>query len=367
MFTEPFVVYEISINYRTELQAHSLSNVGSVSTWTQPRRQLLADGTEVDAISGNIMKHYHAVLAAEYFQAMGLQLCPACAARDGRRIAALIKQADYANPEIGRVLSECPLCDTHGFLVTGKNATDDVNSSQNGATPTNKVLNPGHTGPSLPGGRKNKRGKGKENDETGSTQARQKVSKHSLVEYSFGLALPERQSETLQLHNRMGEEEGAMMLLWQPGRSACYGMCIRYKCVGVGVDTDKWTVAVTDEQERIQRHRAILAALRDCILSPSGAMTATKLPHLTGLAGAIVVQMTVGRAPLCSPLKPDYISELVTMENSTRRVLTFETMRQFNQLMDNLIETSQPHLPVPRSPQPAFGTIAAETKGDGTK
>jgi hypothetical protein len=132
--------------------------------------------------------------------------------------------------------------------------------------------------------------------------------------------------------------------------------------MGVGVDTDKWTVYVTDEYERVQRHRVILAALRDCILSPSGAMTATKLPHLTGLAGVIVVQMEVGRAPLCSPLNPDYVSELVAMENKTRRVLTFETMSQFNQLMDNLIETSRPYLPVPRSPQSVAEIAAVAAK-----
>ncbi len=46
---------------------------------------------------------------------------------------------------------ECGLCDTHGFLVTAKNAAGN-----------------------------------------GATQARQRLCKHSLIEFSFALALPAR-------------------------------------------------------------------------------------------------------------------------------------------------------------------------------
>src|SRR4051812_33522343 len=83
-------IYELSLNVRATWQAHSLSNAGSNgSNRVFPRRQLLANGTETDAASGNIAKHHHAALLAEYWEAGGGQLCQACADRDARRAGAL--------------------------------------------------------------------------------------------------------------------------------------------------------------------------------------------------------------------------------------------------------------------------------------
>ena len=84
------MVYDMSLNVRTTWQAHSLSNIGTNSIRLLGRRQLLADGTETDACSGRIEKHHHAELLAEYLEANGPQLCPACASRDGRRALAFI-------------------------------------------------------------------------------------------------------------------------------------------------------------------------------------------------------------------------------------------------------------------------------------
>jgi hypothetical protein len=134
------------------------------------------------------------------------------------------------------------------------------------------------------------------------------------------------------------------MLLKKSVRSGRYGLCLRYKSAGVGVDTDRWQIIVADEAERQRRHRAIFA-LRDCILSPDGALTATMLPHLTGLTGAIVLSTQVGRAPIYSPLKEDFVARLAAMENEGRRVHTFETVNEFDALMNDLIEVSKPYLP----------------------
>ncbi len=89
--TEKQAIYELSICARVTWQAHSASNAGNNgSNRLMPRHQLLADGHETDACSGNIAKHHHAVLLAEYLEAAGSPLCLACSARDGRRAAALI-------------------------------------------------------------------------------------------------------------------------------------------------------------------------------------------------------------------------------------------------------------------------------------
>jgi CRISPR-associated autoregulator DevR family len=315
------LIYEMSINVRATWQAHSLSNTrtdGSIRLL--PRRQLLADGTETDACSGNIAKHHHAVLLAEYLEAAGVPLCPACRSRDRRGAAALIDLPGYGELTMERILSECGLCDAHGFLVTAKKAASD-----------------------------------------GSTEARQRLSKHSLVEFSFALALPGHHAESQQLATRSGgSKEDGQMLMKRPGRSGEYAFCVRYKPVGVGVDTDHWNVVVGDEDERARRHRAILSALRDQILSPDGALTATMLPHLTGVVGAIVVRSSVGRAPLYSALEEDFMARLTAMAGETCQVFPFETVDAFNAIMNRLIETSHPCLPAPRRSKHEVGRPPAQ-------
>ena len=70
--TKELPIYEMSINVLVSWQAHSLSTAGSNGTnRVLSRKQLLADGTETDACSGNIAKHYHAAVTAEYIDAAG--------------------------------------------------------------------------------------------------------------------------------------------------------------------------------------------------------------------------------------------------------------------------------------------------------
>jgi CRISPR-associated autoregulator DevR family len=293
-------------------QAHGLSNAGdNGSNRLLSRRQLLADGTETDACSGNIAKHHHAVLLAEYQEANGISLCPACRSRDGRRAAALVEHPDYKrNLTLQRVLQECGLCDAHGFLITAKKASKD-----------------------------------------GATEARQRLSKHTLIEFSFALALPDQHAESMQVFTRVGDsKDDGQMVMKMPTRSGQYALCVRYKCVGIGVDTDSWVIALDDAVERTKRHRAILEALRDQMLSPSGALTATMLPHLSGLSGAIVIRQVAGRAPIYSPLEPDFVTCLESLASDSCRVVCFGTVDEFNTEMNKLVETTEPSLPIRSSP-----------------
>lgn len=297
-------IYELSLNVRVTWQAHSLSNAGSNgSNRVFPRRQLLADGTETDATSGNIAKHHHAAVLAEYLEANGGQLCPACAARDARRAAALADDP-VATGSMATILA-CALCDTHGFLITAKKAAGEIFE-------------------------------------------RQRWAKASLIEFSPALALPHSHFESTQLLTRMGNEMGdGQMIFKVPSRSGQYALGVRYKAVGIGVDTFRWELCIHDEAERLRRHRAILSALRDQMLSPSGAMTATMLPHLTDLQGALVVRNQVGRAPLYSSLEQDFIQQLeqTGQHEKTGQFLPFDSVSQFSEQMQRLIENSYPCTP----------------------
>lgn len=266
-------IYEMSLNIQIGWVAHSLSNRGSDGTnETYPRQQSLADGTRTDAISGSILKHEHADVLTQYHMAAGMPLCPACAVKNSQRVAVLFERGDYTDTLIDDILQSCAMCDTHGFLVTGKNAD-------------------------------------------GNSQARQRLSKSSIVEFTYALALPGQHSQTPQPHSRAGQADGAgQMLMKKYARSGQYALGIRYTPALIGVDSDTWEIMLDDEAERSRRHRSVLEALRDLMLSPSGAMTATMLPHLTGLYGTVVVKSSAGRAPMYSALESDFVERLAGLE-----------------------------------------------------
>jgi CRISPR-associated protein Cst2 len=297
-------VYELSLNVRVAWQAHSLSNAGNNgSNRTMPRRQLLANGIETDACSGNIAKRYHVALLTEQMMSRNIHLCTACAVGDGRRAS--------VNPvnDMATIL-QCGMCDTHGFLVTGK--------------------------------------KGGEEGEI-----RQRLSKHSLVEFTMALALPESAAESVQLFTRQaarneGEssEENGQMLFKKSVRSGEYAQCVRYKAAGVGVDTEIWQVVILDEQERLKRHQAILTTLQDQVQSPSGAMTATLLPHLTGIQGVVAIKTTAGRAPLYSPLAQDFMTHLEQLAMETCLIFPFHNLTEFHLIFQRLLAESFPVQPV---------------------
>lgn len=325
LIESPISIYDLALTVRVSWQAHSLSTAGSNGTnRVMPRQQMLANGQETDACSGNIAKHHHSMLLAEYMEASKVPLCPACCVRDARRIAALMDRPEYKEAKIEQILQNCGLCDAHGFLVTAKRPKRQEKQKKQGG----------------------ENGEESENEEAEEQEdIRLRRSKHTLVNFSFALALPDRHAMTQQTYTRIADsKEEGQMLMKMPTRSGDYALQIRYHCVGVGVDTDKWQVAITNQQQRILRHVAILSALRDSLLSPDGAMTATMLPHLTGLQGAVVVRQ-VGRAPLYSGLVDDFVAHLQALEDETCQVYPFETVESFHSVMNGLIKHSSPAFP----------------------
>jgi hypothetical protein len=306
--SSPSLLYEISLNLRVAWHAQSLSNAGNNgSNRLLPRRQLLAGGTETDACSGNIAKHFHAMLLAEYLEAAGCPLCPA-----RHQLVMDAELPHFSTRPTARHSPSSRSCVTVPSVMPMAFSSPAKRLPVMAAPPLANV-----------------------------------ESKHSLIEFSFALALPDHHAETIQLMTRIGDsKDDGQMLMRMTARSGEYALCIRYKCAGIGLDTDKWTRIIADEQERGRRHRAILTTLRDCLLSPQGALTATMLPHLTGLRGAIAICPHAGRAPIYSALQDDFITRLCALHSETCLVLPFETIDAFHLHMRDLIEHTHPALPM---------------------
>lgn len=302
---ERIPVYSMAIVARITLQAHSASNSTVNGSTLLPRTQLLADNTRTDAISGNILKHDHAYLLTRYFRKIGVGLCPACEKYDGRRAGALVSDPAYKNLTMQRILSECGLCDIHGFLITAKNAASPEEGEDRG-----------------------------------------RLNKSTLIDFGDMLGVPGAQAFSEQIATRIGasKEEGQMLMKYFV-RSAVYALGVRYEGADVGVDTNTGTLIIKNEAERLLRHQAVLATMRDCLLSPKLAKSATLMPHLTNITGVIVIESQVGRAGIYSALQPDFMDRLKAMQNPTRQILSFETVEDFYALMTRLSENSYPAAP----------------------
>lgn len=299
-------VYEISLNLVVEWQAHSLSNSGSQqSNRTLPRQQVLADGSEVDAISGNIAKQRHASILREYLAGYGDKLCSACTVGDPRRASTASELG--AAPSMEDILA-CGLCDTHGFLITGKKGANGVAD-------------------------------------------RSRRCKGSIIDFSMALALPDHYAISQQIFTRRGmnndaDADDGQMIFKLPSRSGRYAMVVRYTCASVGVDSDSRRLVISDEEIRARRHKAILLALRDQILSPSGALTAKLLPHITGLHGALVIRSLPGRVPVYSPLQPNFtkvLRNLCKHQSESCVLHAFDSVVAFSQSIGDLAATSVPY------------------------
>lgn len=306
-------VYEIGISVRIGLDAHSLSNIGNRGNVLLPRKVLLANGIETDALSGASLKHHHAEALAFSLEANGDYLCPACQNHDSLRAAAWVNSPEYSRPDEALTMSQllqCGLCDTHGFLIP------KVEGQQNSV---------------------------------------QRWTKYAVLNYSMGLAIPESFAELNQLHTRQAVKNENAMLFERPSRSGLYGLCIRYIPGWLGVDTRTMEQVLTDEEVRIRRHKLVLNGLRGQLLTPRGATMASMLPHLISLEGAVTIQHDPGNtAPLFSPLDDQYIEILQSFATNSPdvyapEVLTFSDAQTFNEIMIGLMENTLPYARVPQT------------------
>jgi CRISPR/Cas system-associated protein Cas7 (RAMP superfamily) len=128
-------------------------------------------------------------------------------------------------------------------------------------------------------------------------------------------------------------------------RSAEYAYVVRYRAAGVGVDTNRWELHLKKEEDRCLRHKLILSALFDQVLSPDGAKAATLLPHLTSVSGAIVIRTSVGRATSYSALAQDFREMINKLVNDSTKVYLFDDLSGFTEAARYLLDHSVPARP----------------------
>jgi len=324
----PNPIASLSIAARVTLNMHSLNNEGGEGNQIQTRMVDIVDHLgkmhNVNAISGDMLKH---VLMGHFYQqarAQHLSLCQSCQRFNVNRINAdttFIKQQESRSDAdfIDQMLQTCAIDDVAGILVTEKRSLPRKSISEFGWVV------------GLP-----------DTVSTGSYFHAKYVSERSV----------EKRSEDAE-----GQKTGANLgqsIFHRPASSGIYAFVCHLELARIGYNDINQKYAI-DGTERQLRATLLLESLLHTFIELNGAMRSSQLPHLVALEGAITTSAGVIPAPLISPLiggsddKQTYRTQLETIVNAlngTREPVVksqpFENIGDFADTMRQLIDSSSP-------------------------
>jgi CRISPR-associated protein Cst2 len=319
-----FNVASLSISARATLDMHSLNNEGGEGNQIQTRMVAIigADGRmhNVNAISGDMLKHIQAQHFFELAREQGLPLCAGCATFNANRINAdsawLTESAKLSDREaLASLLRRCALDDTAGILITADKR-------------------------SLP--------------------------RKSVVEFGWVVGVPsvvtsdsyfhvkyvnERSKEKVSADAAARDSSGSNLgqaIFHRPASSGIYAIVCHLELGRIGYNDIAQAYEINPE-ERAKRAKAVIQSVLHTFVELNGAMRATQLPHLVKLEGAVTWSASGAiPAPLISPLDETYRDQAkdvaVALNGATNQVQfsDFNSLTKFAQAMRQLVDGAVP-------------------------
>ncbi|HEU5349367.1 MAG TPA: DevR family CRISPR-associated autoregulator [Ktedonobacterales bacterium] len=328
-------VASLSIAARATLDMHSLNNEGGEGNQIQTRMVDIvgADGRmyNVNAISGDMLKHIQAQHFFELARAMQLPLCTGCAQFDANRINAdksWIESMPGSDREaLSVLLRHCALDDTAGILIT----------TGNRSLPRKSVVEFGWVVgiPSL-------------------------VQSESYFHVKYAERGQERRASDAAARQSDGSNLG-QAIFHRPASSGVYALVCHVELSRIGYNDISQTYAI-DEAQRAVRARALLQSVMHTFLELNGAMRTTQLPHLVALEGMVTWSSNNAvPAPLVSPLaggRDDTTAyrtqakEIASALNGTAQPVVaaneFTNLSDFAHLMRRIVDEATPLSALPR-------------------
>lgn len=279
-------IYSLSIASRAILDTHSLNNEGGEGNQIRTRMLDIIghDGElhNVNAISGDMLKHIQTEHLFANIREQGLPLCAGCRQFNANRINAdtawmesIKRKSDVE--AIDSLLTTCVMDDLAGILVTAG-------------------------GRSLP--------------------------RKSVIEFGWVLGLPEstytdsyfhvkyandrsdeqreqdatrRVKENRDTKEKTGGANLQQAIFHRPTSSGIYAIVCNLEFARIGYNDIAQRYAL-NEEERERRGQLLLESLLHTFVQLNGAMRSTQLPHLVSLEGVLSWSTAVQPAPLLSPL-----------------------------------------------------------------
>ena len=331
-------IYSLSLAINATLDMHNLNNEGSEGNQLQTRMVDVvgSDGNlyNVNAISGDMLKHIQAEHFFNLARQRGLPLCAGCQQFNPNRINAdadfIARTKPLKDAEtLDELLRVCATDDIEGILITE-------------------------------GGRS--------------------IPRKSVVEFGWAIGIPD---DTREGHNQnffhvkyateRGEQQrgtdvtkrvdrpkkgepssertgGANLqqaIFHRPASSGKYAIVCHLEFGRIGYNDIRQQYALALE-ERTRRGAALLESLLHTFVQLNGAMRSAQLPHLVALEGAMSYSTTMLPAPLISPLAPDYAQQMAQIGKALGggdgvTVESFGSLGQFAELIQSLTTSAQPY------------------------
>jgi CRISPR-associated protein Cst2 len=373
-------IYEIAILGRMTWNLHSLNNEGTIGNVVEPRTLKLADGTTTDGVSGEMLKHVHATYVWT-LQGDKAKFCPACRVLEPTRAERNpnVIGAGGVQAATEQALTDCILCDLHGFLVQRPTVHRDSTVQFGWAVGLREqVYRDIHqharhaVGEEAREVRDEEVGRG-DGSKKEFTLRHAPVIQRSQTVYVGGMA----QKETIDytLDNASGEmtfttapasevevtadysySTTAQMLYSRPTRSGVYALVSVFQPWRIGLNTVDYTYPAN--LDRQDRYKLALRAYEAMFLRTDGAMTSTRLPHLEGFEGTLAISRINFPVPVVSPLKDSYRSELkklVEASSSEFELKLFDDLSGFITALRKLEDDAPYALEMPNVGEEANG------------
>jgi CRISPR-associated protein Cst2 len=332
-------IYSLSLAINATLDLHNLNNEGNEGNQLQTRMVDIvgADGGlyNVNAISGDMLKHIQAEHFYNLARQRGLPLCDGCKLFNPNRInadsgfIARTKEQKLSDVEtLNELLRVCAMDDIEGILITE-------------------------------GGRS--------------------IPRKSVIEFGWAIGIPD---ETREGHNqsffhvkyapdrstgkrkeeattraKKSEGEGddkigganlGQAIFHRPASSGRYAIVCHLEFGRIGYNDISQSYALSPE-ERTQRGAALLESVLHTFVQLNGAMRSAQLPHLVALEGALAYSTTLLPAPLISPLAgadyPDQMQRIGRALGGGNGVIVeqFDSLGQFAEQIQTLVTSAQPY------------------------
>lgn len=305
---------------RLTINLASLNNEGTEGNATQPRTAVVVrDGMlhTVPVISGDMVKHWHAVHLSAIAQERRLPLCKLAKGRalDPNRLKVELAEDEWVRQRVegaeswkGKLKSEqtrtleeaiytmlakeCVVTDTHGLLIT---EVDTTKSSKNGF------------------------------------KASVAVPRTSRVQFGFLSGLPQESHIQHYFHAKYTTARTGIVsretasgegqnIFTRPASSAVFAFVGVIDLAGLGFDDAADDYAVKDEYERRERKQAVIDAMSYTLMRQHGANTSQQFPHIMDFEGAIVTSASRCPAPTVSAMREDYKATLRKLCQTANRM-----------------------------------------------
>lgn len=314
-------IYNLSIAAKATLNLHSLNNEGGEGNQTQTRMVNIVDESgrlhNVNAVSGDMLKHMQAEHLYRISKDRNLPLCTACQLFDANRMSAdpefiaWIKKEKPTPVQVVDRLLTCAIDDMEGNLITEGN---------------------------------------------------QSVPRKSVVEYGWAVGIPDSVTTDQYFHVKYDQDRREIpteksdrsgnlgqAIFHRPANSGQYAIVCNVEAHRIGYNDISQKYALNAE-ERQARLSAMLESILYSFIQPTGAMRNTQNPHIVDVSGTVSWSTGPAPAPLISPINADFANQIEQIAGALNKihdgrieVSSFKTMPELTEQLQSLLTDCEPY------------------------